>query len=140
MSQPQTIQYYQIRVQKIMVTVDSKQENMLLISVEPITSLLKAQQKICDELYQEAIEANYSHEQMTPLNSILGNSTVLIDEFQKIFTENRSGLISSEDCVRKMVENLRFLQAIQQSGKIMYYYNLNQIYRMKIRKNEFKTR
>ena len=38
----------------------------------------------------------------------------------------------------KVVDSIRFLQAIQQSGKIMYYYNLNQIQRMKIRKNEFK--
>ena len=31
------IQYYQIRLQKIMIKVDSKKEKMLLLSVEPIT-------------------------------------------------------------------------------------------------------
>jgi hypothetical protein len=30
-----------------------------------------------NKAYQDAIENNYSHEQMTPLNSILANSTFL---------------------------------------------------------------
>jgi hypothetical protein len=30
-----------------------------------------------DMMYQEAIEANFSHEQMTPLNCILGNSKIV---------------------------------------------------------------
>ena len=46
-----------------------------------MTNILKHQQRISDEIYQEAIEANYSHEQMTPLNSILGNSSNLISDF-----------------------------------------------------------
>ena len=29
-------------------------------------------------MYSEAIEANYSHEQMTPLNCILSNSKVVL--------------------------------------------------------------
>ena len=29
---------------------------------------------MCDKMYQDAIETNYSHEQMTPLNSIINNS------------------------------------------------------------------
>ena len=41
--------------------------------------------------------------------------------------------------ILKVIDSIRFLQAIQQSGWIMYYYNLNQIQRMKIRKNEFKV-
>ena len=39
----------------------------------------------------------------------------------------------------KVVESIRFLQAIQQSGKILHYYNLNQIQRMKIRKHQFRV-
>lgn len=31
-------------------------------------------------MYQEAIEANYSHEQMTPLNCIIGQSKIVKDE------------------------------------------------------------
>ena len=44
----------------------------------------------------------------------------------------------SDATLAKVVESIRFLQAIQQSAKILYYYNHNQIQRMKIRKNEFR--
>jgi hypothetical protein len=37
------------------------------------------------------------------------------------------------------LETLRMLQAIQFSGQAMWFYNTNQIQRMKIRKNEFKV-
>jgi len=30
-----------------------------------------------DKMYQDAIEANFSHEQMTPLNCIFNNSKIL---------------------------------------------------------------
>ena len=35
-----------------------------------------------DKIYRDAIEMNYSHEQMTPLNSIMNNSAMLLDNFQ----------------------------------------------------------
>ena len=30
-----------------------------------------------DKMYQDAIEANFSHEQMTPLNCIINNSKII---------------------------------------------------------------
>jgi len=35
-------------------------------------------------MYQDAIEANYSHEQMTPLNSIIGNASVIQGRFLEL--------------------------------------------------------
>ena len=35
-------------------------------------------------MYQDAIEANYSHEQMTPLNSILANSKIVIKRVEDL--------------------------------------------------------
>jgi hypothetical protein len=35
-------------------------------------------------MYLDAIEANYSHEQMTPLNSILSNSKIIYKRFSEI--------------------------------------------------------
>jgi hypothetical protein len=32
-------------------------------------------------MYQDAIEQNYSHEQMTPLNIILSSSSIIIQRF-----------------------------------------------------------
>ena len=87
-------------------------------------------------MYQDAIEANYSHEQMTPLNSILGNSQIVI----KRFLELHQTLIVYDDTWvdnQKNDETLKLLIAIKQSGQAMSYYNQNQIQRMKIEKNEF---
>jgi signal transduction histidine kinase len=35
-------------------------------------------------MYQDAIEANYSHEQMTPLNSIIGNAAIIQSRFLEV--------------------------------------------------------
>ena len=44
--------------------------------IKDITGILKYQQRLSDRMYLDAIEANYSHEKMTPLNSILSNSKI----------------------------------------------------------------
>ena len=66
---------------KISVQINGKEKTVLMVICQSLTTVLKQQQKKCDEMYQEAIEANYSHEQMTPLNSILGNSGVILEDF-----------------------------------------------------------
>ena len=48
-----------------------------MLSINNITGIVRSQQKISDSIYQELIEANYSHEQMTPLNCILQNSKIV---------------------------------------------------------------
>ena len=66
---------------KFRVKVNGDDKTVLMVFCQSLTTVLKQQQKKCDEMYQEAIEANYSHEQMTPLNSILGNSGVILEDF-----------------------------------------------------------
>ena len=75
------MQYFQFELQKIPLTVNGVLTEFISLTIESVTHILKYQQRISDEIYQDAIEANYSHEQMTPLNSILGNSTNLISDF-----------------------------------------------------------
>ena len=38
-------------------------------------------------MYRDAIEANYSHEQMTPLNCILANSDIVLRRVYKMIQE-----------------------------------------------------
>ena len=66
--------YIEVVITKHELVVNNLEETYLMLVVNPITQMICHQQRISDEMYQEAIEANYSHEQMTPLNSILGNS------------------------------------------------------------------
>ena len=58
---------------------ESKEElaEYVVLVIRDITNIIKSQQRLSDEMYQDAIEANYSHEQMTPLNCILGNSKLV---------------------------------------------------------------
>ena len=45
------------------------------------------QQKICDDIYRDAVLSNYSHEQLTPLNSFLNHSDTLFDDLIKVKEE-----------------------------------------------------
>jgi len=42
------------------------------------------QQRASDEIYKDAVLSNYSHEQLTPLNSFLNNSRMLLQELRDI--------------------------------------------------------
>jgi hypothetical protein len=50
------------------------------IFVRDITNIMHIQQESSDRKYQDAMEANYSHEQMTPLNCILNNAKMLLSK------------------------------------------------------------
>ena len=41
--------------------------------------------KLSDIIYQEAIENNYSHEQMTPLNLLKANTSIIKHNVYKVF-------------------------------------------------------
>ena len=55
---------------------DPKQ-GIIEVRIQDISKIVKMQQSLSDKIYQSALEANYSHEQMTPLNCILSNSKIL---------------------------------------------------------------
>jgi hypothetical protein len=121
-----------------------KEERFYLIMVKDLTNIIKSQQKVSDDMYQDAIESNYSHEQMTPLNCILAQSKIVAKRYMealKIILEyfrqrnDEQGLKQAEF---NGMETLGILRAIEQSGQAMWFYNTNQIQRMKIKKNEFK--
>ncbi len=60
--------------------MDQKQKLTLLI-IKDVTQILRNQQKLSDKMYLDAIETNYSHEQMTPLNGILANSKIVYQKY-----------------------------------------------------------
>jgi hypothetical protein len=65
---------------------------------------------------------------MTPLNSILANSKIVIKRFENMNMNSPENL-----------ETIALLKSIKFSGKIMWYYNKNQITKMKINKQEFQS-
>ena len=71
-------QYFEIQLQKIELSESNRRVGQFVkFSLRNITAIIKNQQKQSDRIYQDAIEANFSHEQMNPLNSILANSNVV---------------------------------------------------------------
>lgn len=49
-----------------------------------ISELVRLQKEYTDNLYLDAIEANYSHEMFTPLNSIMTNCQIVLKKLQEL--------------------------------------------------------
>ena len=52
--------------------------NMIRVYVKDISEIVILQQRASDEMYKDSVLSNYSHEQLTPLNSFLNNSRTLL--------------------------------------------------------------
>jgi signal transduction histidine kinase len=52
-------------------------EGLIFLNIKDITSIIKGLQKINDQVCLTAIENNFSHELMTPLNPIVSSSSML---------------------------------------------------------------
>jgi hypothetical protein len=61
--------------------IDTVDNGHSLLIVRDITEQLKSQQLLQESDYKSAIESNYSHEQMTPLNIINTSSEYLSSVF-----------------------------------------------------------
>ena len=48
--------------------------------MKDISQIIQLKKKQSEYMYQDAIETNYSHEQMTPLNCILTNSKLVLEK------------------------------------------------------------
>jgi hypothetical protein len=103
--------------------------------------------------YQDAIENNFSHEQMTPLNPIISNISInkqrLIGLYKEVLGINegpssqieRVSVNLLQQILQRRPESMQALQqsiSIEQSTKGIWYYNTNQIQRMKIIKNQME--
>lgn len=51
---------------------------MIRVYVKDISEIVILQQRASDEMYKDSVLSNYSHEQLTPLNSFLNNSRTLL--------------------------------------------------------------
>ena len=85
----------------------------------------------------DAMESNFSHEQMTPLNSILSNSKILFEKLEKIMVKGTANSSTHyRDLLKFQRVNMDLNKQIMYSAQILQFYNTNQIEKMKIRKGE----
>ena len=68
----------QDRIQYMFVLFGELKKKQELRKVKDISKIVIMQQKACDEMYKDSVLSNYSHEQLTPLNSFLNNSKMLL--------------------------------------------------------------
>ena len=54
------------------------------LEIQDISDIVYRQQSQSDKLYSDAVLSNYSHEQLTPLNSFLNNSSILISNLTNL--------------------------------------------------------
>jgi signal transduction histidine kinase len=73
---------------------------MVRIYVKDISEIVINQQRASDELYKDSVLSNYSHEQLTPLNSFLNNSRTLLQDLNDLSKDIQakiSNIISTFD-------------------------------------------
>jgi len=75
---------------------------------------------------------------MTPLNNIL-NSCKLIYYRYAEFLKNHEESMNPQD-INDFNFSQVMIKSVEHSGKLLYYYNCNQLQRMKICKNEFEPK
>jgi signal transduction histidine kinase len=73
---------------------------MVRIYAKDISEIVINQQRASDELYKDSVLSNYSHEQLTPLNSFLNNSRTLLQDLTDLSKDIQakiSNIISTFD-------------------------------------------
>ena len=120
----------------------------VLLNINDITDLIKSLDVVKDQVYFDAIENNFSHELMTPLNPIINSTSLLKTEILSMCTNGQvmqeSQLIEGNnlDTLSKIVLNkhmfslLKNVVNIEQSSQNMWYFGTNQITRLKVIKDE----
>ncbi len=68
--------YFEFEIQQIKDFNNKNifQNELTLLEIKDVSQIVNFQMKLSDMIYQEAIENNFSHEQMTPLNLLKANS------------------------------------------------------------------
>lgn len=61
-------------------------DNHIMVILKDIGAIIYPHMKFINKQYQDAIEANYSHEQMTPLNSVICNSKLCRIHFKNLYS------------------------------------------------------
>ena len=54
------------------------------VYIKDVSKVINFQKDLSDDFYQEAIEANFSHQQMTPINNIINNARLIMNKISVI--------------------------------------------------------
>jgi signal transduction histidine kinase len=105
----------EIKFQKIQF----QQKENLLIKIGNIDKIVQGEHDKAKVAYQQALTATVSHEQMTPLNSILNLSDLMIAKAKDLI-ENSNGVIKLEASdLQSDIETLKVINSSTQMMKMM---------------------
>ena len=125
------IEYFEIQIRKVAIPGLQQPIHCMQFAINNITTLIKNQQKLSDDIYQDAIEANFSHEQMNPLNNIIQNASTVHSTVTDLF-----GYDSNNDRLNNV---LKLVKAINDSSTVMLLFSKNQIQRMKAKQGKYQS-
>ena len=77
----------------------NRNEKMMFLNIRDITEMIKSLERLKDQVYYDAIENNFSHELMTPLNPITNCSYLLKQGILKIHAKNNQMVEDSRTLV-----------------------------------------
>ena len=85
--------------------------DQILTKISNVSHILKQEHDKLKYIYQEAFIGTFSHEQMTPLNSIINLSSVLIDKYGAESNQDKDLLCIVNTSARMMkITNQTFLE------------------------------
>ena len=123
-----------------------------LLNIKDITELIISLEEVKDQVYFDAIENNFSHELMTPLNPIINSTSLLKRDILSISTKgqvirenqilegNNLDVLSKIALDQQTFSLLKNTVNIEQASQNMWYFGTNQITRLKVIKNEVQIR
>jgi signal transduction histidine kinase len=113
-------------------------KGLVFLTIRDITPIIKGFQKVQDNVYLTAIENNFSHELMTPLNPIFTGSEMLKRQLIAAFKADDLELENptmieghQEQALATIGQNkeacnlLKGVIGIEQSAKSLWYFNTN---------------
>ena len=81
-------------------------QDYIIFKLKDITKMIKHQQRFSDQLYQDVIENNYSHEQMTPMGPIIAFSNILKKTLVELYAQKM------KIPIEKTLGNLQYMNTI----------------------------
>ena len=111
--------YFEFELRQIQDVQGINHSNLTYLNIRDISLLVKSQSKFYDQVYQEALENNFSHEQMTPLNPILSHSELIkkhiISSYLEKFKIKPNSFINKGNLFYEGIEEQQLAKIIHRS-------------------------
>jgi len=100
-------------IQILLKKVIYKQKSATMVILRNVNNIIRYQKKKNEQKYQSLLTATFSHEMLTPLNSIINISQSLLKKLSPSLQTYQSVVINSAKNLQFMIESLLDLMLLQ---------------------------